>query len=242
MEPDLYHQAQTKFQHSDFEAALALCNKALQDTNLTTAFSKQIKQLEADCLLELKQARLAADLYEELQCYSQAGFAAVLSQDLDHARMLYKQAPHSSPSKWGNFLIEFLHQASNRQYSFTQDIPTPGYLTFRLYFEATYSYFLHYQLNDYLQRFLDYRNQLINVYPEIIKDMGSAHLARQEYQQALEHLAEAENKCFEDAGIHFKSAMAHLALNHNNQARESLLIVRKMLPGSELVERLLQGL
>lgn len=230
MDFDLYHQAQNKFCNGDFEAALGLCKQS------------SLKQLEADCLLELKQAHLAINIYEELQCYTQAGFAAILSHDIERANILYKQAAPSSPAKWGTFLLKFLHEANNRQYSFTQDIPSPGYLTFRLYFEMTFSYFLHYELHDYIQRFLDYRNQLINSYPEIIKDIGSAHLARQEYKQALTYLTEAQNHCFEDAGIHFKSAMAHMALNETSQARESLLIVRKMLPGSELVESMLNGL
>ncbi len=240
MEPDLYQQAQTKFHHSDFEAALLLCQKALQDTNLSVNSNQELKRLEADCLLELKQANSAAKIYEQLQLYSQAGFAAVLSQDLPRAQALYQQAIDSPATKWGEFLTEFLQEASNRQYRFTHDIPTPGYLTFRLYFEATYSYFLNYKLNDYLVRFLDYKNQLINVYPEIIKDMGSAHLGRKEYREALEYLAEAEKRCSEDAGIHYKSAMAHLALNHRDKARSSLLNVKKMLPGSTLVESLLK--
>ncbi len=231
MEPDLYHQAQSKFQHNDFEAALQLCKNAR---------NKEFKHLEADCLVELKQASLAIDIYEELELYSQAGFAAILTQDLPRAKSLYEKAISSPSTKWGKFLIEFLNEATNRQYSFTHDIATPGYLTFRLYFESTYGYFLNYGLNDYLVRFLDYKNQLINAYPEILKDIGSAHLARKEYKQALEYLADAEQEYFEDAGIHFKSAMAHLALNHKDKARNSLLTVKKMLPGSALVESLLK--
>ena len=173
MEPDLYQQAQSKFQHGDFEAALLLCQ------------NQQFKQLEADCLLELKQAQLAVNIYEQLQLYSQAGFAAILAQDLTRAQSLYQRAVASPATKWGEFLIQFLNEANNRQYSFPHDIATPGYLTFRLYFEATYGYFLNYSLNDYLVRFLDYKDQLIKVYPEIIKDIGSAHLARKEHRQAL---------------------------------------------------------
>ncbi len=233
MEPDLYHQAQSKFQHNDFEAALQLCKNA---------HNKELKHLEADCLVELKQAKQAIDIYEELQLYSQAGFAAVLAQDLPRAQALYLQAISSPATKWGEFLIQFLNEASNREYMFPHDIATPGYLTFRLYFESTYGYFLNYSLYDYMLRFLDYKDQLINAYPEIIKDIGSAHLARQEYNQALEYLTEAEHIYFEDAGIHFKSAMAHLALNHKDKARNSLLIVKKMLPGSALIERLLKDI
>lgn len=240
MEPDLYHQAQSKFHDNDFAVALLLCQKALLEINTPTSLSKQIKHLEADCLVELKQAYLAANIYEELQLYSQAAFAAILTQDLPRARLLYQQAIDSPATKWGSFLVQFLNEASNRQYSFPHDIATPGYLTFRLYFEASYGYFLNYGLNDYITRFLDYRNQLINIYPEIIKDIGSAHLARKEYKQALEYLTDAQSKYFEDAGIHFKSAMAHLALNHKGQARSYLLTVKKMLPGSALIESLLK--
>ncbi len=240
MEPDLYQQAQDQFQHCNFEAALQLCSNVLSETNLAPELHKQIQHLQADCLVELKQALLAVKIYEELQFYSQAGFAAVLAQDLPRAKLLYQQAIASPSAKWGEFLIAFLNEASNRLYRFPQDIPTPGYLTFRLYFESTYGYFLSYGLNDYIVRFLDYKDQLINVYPEILKDIGSAHLARKEYKQALEYLGEAQNKYSEDAGIHFKSAMAHLALNHKDKARNFLLTVKRMLPGSALVDGLLK--
>ncbi len=242
MSLDLYQQAQAAFQRADFNAALELCHSALRNLDSQDPLNKQYKQIQADALLELKQAKAASEIYEEIKLFSQAGFAAVLAEDLPLARALYKQAEESPAAKWGNFLTDFLNEAQNSNYAFDHDVMTPGYLVFRFYFEASYGYILNYQLKNYQRRFLDYRNQLINVYPELIKDMGSAHLARKEYKEALEFLAEAHSHHASDVGIHFKSAMAHMALNHKDQARESLLNVQKMLPGSELIESLLNSI
>lgn len=232
----LYQNILDEFRKENFAKTIELCNQAINDIHQDADSIKEIKELKAFSLQELKLAEQASLLYEELKLYTQAGFAAILTKDFNRAQKLYSQAEFSPARKWGEFLIDFLH--SNKI-----EIASPGYLTFRLYFESSFGYFLSHELKEYIQRFLNNRSSLEKIYPDITKDIGSAHLAREEYGRALELLKEAETKSmFEDAGILFKSAIAFLALNHKDKARDFLLKLQKTMPGSTLIEDLLKGL
>lgn len=225
-------QALKYFREADFAAALNACLKLEQDLHQADLY--KIKELKARCLLELKQAQEASVIFEELELYSQAAYAAILNRDLERATRLYKEAEYSPARKWGEFLIAFLQSDDKLS------IASPGYLTFRLYTEATIGYFLTYDLKDYFDKFLRHRNDLIQVYPETLKDIGSAYLARKEYQTALVLLEEAKSKFVHDTGVHFKSAMAYFALDMPEKAKPFLNTVAKMLPGSTLIQRLLK--
>lgn len=224
-----YQEALKYFQQADFTAALALCSQV----DLHRTQDKQSKRLQADCLLELKEAMKASLLYEELGLYNQAAYAAILNQDLNRATKLISKASYSPARKWVQFLLEFLPSGD------ALDLASPGYLTLRLYSEATIGYFLTYDLKNYFAKFIKHRNELAQVYPEIIKDIGSAYLARKEYKSALVLLEEAKAKFCEDAGIHFKSASAYFGLNQPEKAKQFLATVAKMLPGSTLIKNLL---
>lgn len=229
---DIYQNILKEFSKENFVCVLDLCNKVLLDIHCDLGSIKEIQELKAFSLQELKYSEASSLLYEELELYTQAGFAAILARDFPRAEKLYSKASLSSARSWGEFLIDFL--SSNKS-----EIASPGYLTFRLYFESSFGYFLNYELKDYIQKFLDTQNDLEKVYPDIIKDIGSAYLARKEYKRALELFKEAESKSiFEDAGIFFKSAIALLALKHNDQAKQFLVKLQKIMPGSTLIEKI----
>ena len=118
----------------------------------------------ADQLLEdgkFKEAKLE---YLKDNQKTQAGFAALLDQNISEALELYLTAPHSAAKKWGLFLCDFLTNPKRA-------IPSPGVLSFRLYFEATFFYCCHFNLDDYMQKFLDHAGALVNVYPEYLSDI-----------------------------------------------------------------------
>ncbi|MDD9899338.1 MAG: tetratricopeptide repeat protein [Candidatus Melainabacteria bacterium] len=193
-------------------------------------------QQQASDLLEQGQAKQASEIYQELGLQAHAAYAAIFDQDLERAAKLNKEAEYSPLSKWVEFLLGLLEASDD------QRLASPGYLTCRLYTEASIGYLLDYQLDDYLTKLIKHRYDLVPVYPEILKDIGSAYLARKDYETALEYLNEAKQKYAQDAGVYYKSAIAYLGLDMPDQAKPCIEMVERLIPGSTLVSQLKQTL
>lgn len=191
---------------------------------------------QASDLLEAGQAQQASKLYEKLGLKAQAAYAAILDQDLDRAARLNQDAQYSPLQKWVGFMLGLLGANPN------QRLPSPGYLTCRLYTEATFGYLISYKLDDYLNKFIVYRYDLVPVYPEILKDLGSAYLARKDYETALHYLNEAKMNFAQDAGVYYKSAIAYLALGKRELAKPCVAMLAKLIPGSTLIGKLQKSL
>lgn len=118
----------------------------------------------ADKLLEVGKLEEAYQEYILNDKITQAAFVSLLAGDIKQALELYLQAPHSSAKRWGLFLCDFFINPQRM-------IPSPGVLSFRLYFEATFYYCRKFDLDDYVKKFEDYANSLNQIYPEYFSDM-----------------------------------------------------------------------
>jgi hypothetical protein len=120
---------------------------------------------EADKLLEESKLQDAYQAYILNNQITQAAFVSLLMGDIKHALELYLQAPHSSAKRWGLFLCDFFTNPR-------RVIPSPGVLSLRLYFEATFYYCKKLGLEDFVKKFEDYASSLDQIYPEYFKDMA----------------------------------------------------------------------
>jgi hypothetical protein len=119
---------------------------------------------EADKLLEAGKLEEAYQEYILEDKITQAAFVTLLAGDIQHALELYLQVPHSSAKRWGLFLCDFFINPQRM-------IPSPGVLSFRLYFEATFYYCKKFGLTDYVNNFVKYADSLNQIYPEYLHDM-----------------------------------------------------------------------
>lgn len=119
---------------------------------------------QADILLEEGKFREAKILYLQNQQITQAAYATLLDQNLNEALELYLQAPHSAAKRWGLFLCDFFINPH-------RSLPSPGVLSFRLYFEASYFYCYKFGIRDYLRSFEEHADSLAKFYPEYLNDM-----------------------------------------------------------------------
>lgn len=119
---------------------------------------------EADKLLEAGKLQEAKVEYLKNNKNTQAAFVALLSENIPEALELYLSAPHSAAKKWGLFLCDFFTNPKRQ-------IPSPGVLAFRLYFETSFAYCVSFGLTDYLEKFTAHTNNLVLLYPEYIADM-----------------------------------------------------------------------
>lgn len=119
---------------------------------------------EADKLLEAGKFQEAKLEYLKTNKKTQAGYAALLSENIPEALELYLAAPHSAAKKWGLFLCDFFTNPR-------RPIPSPGVLAFRLYFETTFFYCVSFGLNDYVDKFTTHASNLAVLYPEYMPDM-----------------------------------------------------------------------
>ena len=126
--------------------------------------NKGLSLTEADKLLEAGKFREAKEEYLKNKQKTQAAYAAVLAEDIPEALELYLEVPHSAAKKWGLFLCDFLTNPN-------RPIPSPGVLSFRLYFEVTFSYCYRFDLKDYAGKFYQFADSLVAIYPEYVSDM-----------------------------------------------------------------------
>lgn len=120
---------------------------------------------KADKLLELGKFQEAKEEYLKNQQITQAAYAALLEEKIPEALELYLKAPLSSAQRWGLFLCDLFTDPK-------RSIPSPGVLSFRLYFEVTYSYAYRFSIKNYVNIFEEYAKSLGQLYPEYESDMN----------------------------------------------------------------------
>lgn len=123
---------------------------------------KKLQQLFEEGKFAEAQAQFA-----EQDLFAQAGFAALLNQDLETAFELYQKASLSPAKRWGLFLYDFF---SNPYRS----IPSPGFLSFRLFFEATMGYIFRFKIAKWQEIILNNKDSLRVIYPDIEKELKRA--------------------------------------------------------------------
>ena len=143
-----------------FKEIIELCDSQ-------TDLSSYELEFKAHALFELADFDRAELLYRELELFNAAGMCLVMQDRLDEALTMFMQAKTSSARKWGLFLVLLLSGT-------TKIFPGPGFLTFRLFFESTYYYFLKFDLVLFLQRINAYAAQLEPIYPDIHKEITKA--------------------------------------------------------------------
>ncbi len=121
----------------------------------------------ADELLEQGRFEEAQHHYQSLGLYAQAGFAAILNQDLDLAFKLYQEAPLSPAKRWGLFLYDFFSNPN-------RSIPSPGFLSCRLFFEATMGYIFKFEIKEWRQIIIKNKESLKVIYPDLEKELKRA--------------------------------------------------------------------
>lgn len=124
-------------------------------------------EFKANSLFELGEFEAAIPYYEHLKAFANVGFCYLMLEDFENAREYYLKAETSSAKKWGLFLLLLLSRAS-------KSFPGPGFLTFRLFFQTSYCYFLRFAKNDYIKRINESLSQLKVIYPDIESEIDKA--------------------------------------------------------------------
>lgn len=209
------------FTNSDFANAVKNFKAAEASTGLDET---RLNQLLAESLLETGDFAQAKEYFLKANMPSQAAFAMILNGELDEAKKIYEAAVFSLGRKWGLFLCDFLGN--------TADVAqAPGFLTFRLMFESTVTYFIRFSLDHYLERFLLNTKQLESYFPELKKCIGSAHLSLANYELAENFLLQAKKLCPQDAEVYYKLGEVYLLTKQNDKAKKCFQEVIAKLPG-----------
>lgn len=133
-------------------------------------------------LIKDKKAHLAKKIFLEKNDFAKAAYCALLEGDLEQARNLYILSNITNAKKWGLFLCKFLTNPS------TIPVASPGFLTFRLFFEETLLDFLRYGHSQYVEYFKQQEKILSDFYPDFGK----------EYQKAMD-IFESQSNSLENA-------------------------------------------
>lgn len=120
--------------------------------------------LKAHSLFELGKFDQARFIYKKLQMFANVGFCFLLENDFVNAEKNYLKAKNSSAKKWGLFMVLLLSRC-------TETFPGPGFLTFRLFFESSYFYFVKFKKKEFLARIFETKNQLQTLYPDLDKEI-----------------------------------------------------------------------
>ena len=122
---------------------------------------------KANSHFELGNFDQALNLYENLHMYTNLGFCYLLKNDFQQAKAAYLKAEPSSAKKWGLFMVLLLSKCE-------KVFPGPGFLTFRLFFESSYHYFLKFNKSDFVARIDECVFQLKPLYPDLEKEIAKA--------------------------------------------------------------------
>ena len=181
-----------------------------------------LKRKIADCSFELGDFNNAHKLYMELKELPQAGYAALFNKELEKSLQVYRLSPFSPASKWGIFISQlFLNEKS---------IFNPGYLCFRLFFEATCTYIIKFQIKEYLKILEKSVYDLEPVYPEYLKSLGSAYLSNKKYYTAIETFENAKKKHDYDAEIYYKLAQCYMLISDKKRSKRNFDLTLRYLP------------
>ncbi|MCE2929569.1 MAG: hypothetical protein LW817_08070 [Candidatus Caenarcaniphilales bacterium] len=96
--------------------------------------------------------------------FIELAYQKLLKGQLDEAASLYEKAPLTNAKKWGFFVCDFLKDPM-------RNLPGPGFLTFRLFFETTMRDFVKHNRNDYFECFANQIHNLNVLYPDAEKEL-----------------------------------------------------------------------
>ena len=178
----------------------------------------------AERLLEEGRFLEAAKSFKESGNYVQSAFSMLLSRDLDEAEKLVRLSEDSLAKDWVLFLISLFKNPKEIK-------ELPGFLSFRLFFEGTVTYFLKFELEDFFNRVLEILPSLERSYPEMRKFIGAAYLSLGNYDEAYKFLEEATRVCPMDVDINFKLGELYFFKKEYSKALSNFKKVLLQLPG-----------
>ncbi len=222
----LFETGFNAFKQGDFSNAASNLEVYLKESESQpeSAEYKEVNQLIAESHLELGDFLIAKEHFVKAEMPAQAGFAAILAEDIKEAVKLYELAPDSLARSWGVFLCEFLGELK-------EDVQTPGFLTFRLFFESTITYIIKFNIKSYLDKLNLCLYQLEFYFPEIRKFIGSAYMSIDDLDNAEKFLQDAISICPQDVESHYKLGEVYFFKKNSEKATKSFDEVLKILPG-----------
>lgn len=230
-----YDKGFKAFTEGDFELALKLLKQARDQMNKSKKKAhssedakyrtklNEIYKLIAEANLELKDLEQAKKNFLNANLFAQAAFCAVLARDLILAKELYEKSSDSLAKHWGLFLCQILDLSNDK-------FDLPGFLSIRLFLESTVTYFMIFNLDDYLETFIKNSPQIENYFPEFRKYIGSAYLSLGQYQKSIEILGAALKSYPEDSEIYFKLAQNYMLLEQKEEAIKNFNKTLNLLP------------
>lgn len=219
-----FDKALQSFRTGDFAASSQVLKELIDQKSFSEEIKeKKVLQLYAESSLELGDFRSAIESFDKAELKAQAAFVLILDGEIAAARELYKQSPDSLAKHWGVFLCDLLDVN-------VDSISTPGFLTFRLFFESTMTYILKFNLEKYLASFITNAGELSSYFPEFYKCIGSAYMAIKNYDKAEEFYLVAKEFSSQDAEVYYKYGELLTVLDKKQEAINCFERTLELLP------------
>lgn len=162
------------------------CKKAfavleLIDEEKITNYKDKVlfKNTLALALLENRDYKAAAKIYEEIDEKYQQGYCELLAGNEDKAKELWYSAPDSEPCEWGKCLLDYINLKKGKK---------PTFLQVRNHLEADIGYFIQADKLKYAENLIKNDEIFISVNLESYKLIGRSLLNYGFYNMARKYL------------------------------------------------------
>jgi len=190
-----------------------------------------IKSILALAYMENKDYSKAAEIFNQVNGYYQAGFCELLQGNIDKAKEIWEKLPENSIVQWGTSLLGFIILDAKL---------SPSFLQIRNYLECDIAYLIKADKLNYAENLIAYSEFLASIHPEAYKFIGKALFNTGYPNLAMNYYNKGKDFIPNDAEIYYLIAQYFYGQNSLPEAKQSLKkclsLNKSYVPAKELLE------